>query len=438
MKKNKIAVALFALVFFAPLLFGEERNALLIANAAYANAPLSTPIQEARGLRKSLEKLGFKVTLVENADINAMERAVGDFGALIKSKGGIGFFHYGGHAVQIDGKNYLIPSNTEIASEAQIRRLSLDLDDLMRSMQADTNIVILDSCRDNPIPSATRGTTRGLALSYIKPKNSIIVYSAEAGNKARDGVFTPILTKKILEQKSLHSILLDVRREVNKATGGQQLPKNDDGLLEDIYLAGHSSAASASVPVAAASVPEPPSAAEQDSASGFVPETFSKTFSPESWANEWAKNDEYAMWAALDTGDDFGAKAKKVFKLAQIKAGTSFAQIAGVGTGLGADPLIKLNIGDRAIGVAYRNGVPYLFIGKLKNSKAGTLPSNILAAAENVGWKEIKPNQGIKFGAYLGEAEYSASNEAALKKYLDYYEMASDDIATILKAAKNH
>ncbi len=417
MKKNKIAVALFALVFFAPLLFGEERNALLIANAAYANAPLSTPIQEARGLRKSLEKLGFKVTLVENADINAMERAVGDFGALIKSKGGIGFFHYGGHAVQIDGKNYLIPSNTEIASEAQIRRLSLDLDDLMRSMQADTNIVILDSCRDNPIPSATRGTTRGLALSYIKPKNSIIVYSAEAGNKARDGVFTPILTKKILEQKSLHSILLDVRREVNKATG---------------------SAASASVPVAAASVPEPPSAAEQDSASGFVPETFSKTFSPESWANEWAKNDEYAMWAALDTGDDFGAKAKKVFKLAQIKAGTSFAQIAGVGTGLGADPLIKLNIGDRAIGVAYRNGVPYLFIGKLKNSKAGTLPSNILAAAENVGWKEIKPNQGIKFGAYLGEAEYSASNEAALKKYLDYYEMASDDIATILKAAKNH
>ena len=93
---------------------------------------------------------------------------------------------------------------------------------------------------------------------------------------------------------------------------------------------------------------------------------------------------------------------------------------------------------DRAIGVAYRNGVPYLFIGKLKNSKAGALPSNILSAAESVGWKEIKPNQGIKFGAYLGEAEYSASNEAALKKYLDYYEMASDDIATILKAAKNH
>ena len=40
MKKNKIAVALFALVFFAPLLFSEERNALLIANAAYANVRL--------------------------------------------------------------------------------------------------------------------------------------------------------------------------------------------------------------------------------------------------------------------------------------------------------------------------------------------------------------------------------------------------------------
>lgn len=430
----KKTLALAAMIFAAAnFLFAESRNALLIANAAYVNAPLSTPIQEARGLKQSLLKLGFNVTLVENADINAMEKAVSDFGALIKSRGGIGFFHYGGHAVQISGKNYLIPAKTDIETETQIRRLSLDLDDLMRNMQADTNIVILDSCRDNPISSATRGMTRGLALSTVKPKNSIIVYSAEAGNKARDGVFTPILTKKILEQKSLHSILLDVRREVSKATGGAQIPKNDDGLFDDIYLAGHSSA---SASLAAVSVPEPVRAPEPASSPEFVPETFSKTFSPESWANEWANNDEYAMWAALDTGDDFSAKAKKVFKLAQIKAGTSFAQIAGVGKGLGSDPLIKLNIGDRAIGVAYRNGVPYLFIGKLKNSKAGALPSNILAAAQSVGWKEIKPNQGIKFDAYFGEAEYSASNEAALKKYLDYYEMASDDVAKILKAAK--
>ena len=169
-------IFLFAVCFFAVgFLFAESRNALLIANAAYTNAPLSTPIQEARGLKQSLVKLGFNVTLVENADINAMEKAVGDFGSLIKNRGGIGFFHYGGHAVQIGGKNYLIPAKTDIETEAQIKRLSLDLDYIMESMQAETNIVILDSCRDNPIPSATRGATRGLALSTVKPKNSIIV-----------------------------------------------------------------------------------------------------------------------------------------------------------------------------------------------------------------------------------------------------------------------
>ncbi len=119
-------VLISAALLAAPLAFAESRNALLIANAAYTNAPLSTPIQEARGLKQSLVKLGFNVTLVENVDINAMEKAVGDFGSLIKNRGGIGFFHYGGHAVQIGGKNYLIPAKTDIETEAQIKRLSLD------------------------------------------------------------------------------------------------------------------------------------------------------------------------------------------------------------------------------------------------------------------------------------------------------------------------
>lgn len=238
--RNKFAAAFFALAFFVTSsLFCEERNALLIANDKYPFGNLTNPVKEARGLRQSLEKLGFKVRLVENADIDAMEKALSDFGDLLSQKEGIGFFHYGGHAVQIGGKNYLIPSNTDISSEAQIRRLSLDLDDLMANMQGGTNIVILDACRNNPFPAATRSTaTRGLALSLIKPKNSIIVFSADAGNTAQDGVFTPILTNKILEQKSLHSILTEVRREVYEKTNGNQLPKNDDGLLIDVYLAG--------------------------------------------------------------------------------------------------------------------------------------------------------------------------------------------------------
>ena len=423
---KKIFLSLTIFVLAASLVFAEAKNALLIANAAYPNAPLGTPLQDARGLKQTLERLNFKVTLVENADISAMEKAVNDFGYLLKSRGGIGFFHYGGHAVQIAGKNYLIPARTDISNETQIKRLSLDLDELMENMQGDTNIVILDSCRDNPFFGATRGASRGLALSHVKPKNSIIVYSAEAGNKAQDGVFTPILTKKLLEKKSLHSILLDVRREVNKVTGGQQLPKNDDGLLDDVYLAGYASAGSSSVPEPE---PEPVTvAADNNSSNQF--------FNKKDWEKE---SSDYAMWAAVDTGDDLGAMANKVVTLAELKSGAHLYRIKTLGDALSPfctgnlypSYFVYSGILGRTLGIKKsRTG---LCIARAKKSKEKSLPSAAIAAAEKSGWKTVKV---ASVGDYTVELELQFKDEKALKSYLNNYERASDELADILKAAQ--
>lgn len=404
---------LFAICAFATgFLFAEAKNALLIANAAYGSAPLSTPIQESRGLKKTLEKLGFAVTIVENGGRERMLDALDDFGHLLKVKGGVGFFHYGGHAVQFNGKNYLIPVDADISDERRVATRAVDLDDVMFSMAADTNIVILDSCRDNPFPSATRGTTRGLALSYIKPKNSIIVYSAEAGKKAQDGVFTPILTQKLLQRKSLVSILTEVRREVNKATGGLQLPKNDDGLLDDVYLAGYASAASSSVPE-----PEPEPA----------PTINSSYKEPE--------NSEYAMWAAVDTGNDLGAKVNKVVTLAELKAGVHVYRIRSFGSAASPFCVGDLypaygGIPDRVFGICKaKNG---FCIARTKNAKEKSLPAAAVAAAEKSGWKISKTASG----SYTAELELKFKDESAFKTYLDSYERASDELAEILKAAK--
>ena len=233
---------LSALLLFGSLpLFSEARNALLIANSSYKNfGSLATPVNEARDLKKSLVQLGFTVTIVENGSREKMLDSVADFEKTLKSKGGIGFFHYGGHAVQVNGKNYLIPVDADIPDERRVATRSVDVDEIMASMVADTNIVILDACRNNPLPASSgRSATRGLVLTQEKPKNSIIVYSAEAGKVAQDGVFTPLLSQKILEKKSLYAILLDVRREVNRRTNGEQTPKNDDGLMTEVYLAGY-------------------------------------------------------------------------------------------------------------------------------------------------------------------------------------------------------
>jgi TonB family protein len=103
---------------------------------------------------------------------------------------------------------------------------------------SDVNVVVLDACRDNPLPAtASRSASRGLSVVQTKPKNSLIVYAAEPGSKADDGLFTPTLAELIGSPgKSLSQIFKEVRRLVYKKSGGSQTPGEYDQLFDDVYL----------------------------------------------------------------------------------------------------------------------------------------------------------------------------------------------------------
>lgn len=240
---------LFSIFVIAGLLssaFSQEaKNALLIANGDYSEIKsLSQPVPEAEDLKTALESIGFSVTFVKNANRNEMFASLREFKNKVEKEGGISFFHYGGHAVQIQGANYLIPVNEKITDEEQIPDSSVELNRLMDFMVGEANVVVLDSCRNDPFPNGKHrgGDTRGLAAVSRKPKNSIIVYSAEAGETALDGVYTPALTKRITEKgKSIEEVLKEVRNDVLRATAGQQLPGEYRQLVSDVYLAGRSS-----------------------------------------------------------------------------------------------------------------------------------------------------------------------------------------------------
>jgi uncharacterized caspase-like protein len=69
------------------------------------------------------------------------------------------------------------------------------------------NIVILDACRDNPLPKRSRSAARGLAVPVIPAgiKGTAILYSAAPGQTAQDGpkgghgVFTGALLRALDE-----------------------------------------------------------------------------------------------------------------------------------------------------------------------------------------------------------------------------------------------
>ena len=247
LKKFLLCCTLFAFTT-AAVTAQEAKNALLIANGDYARdmGALKEPIPESWSLKSALESIGFKVMLVQNADLDGMRGALKAFKEKTKNAGGIAFFHYGGHAMQIKGANYLIPLKAVLDDEEDVSYRCLRVDELMQSMKGDSNVVVLDSCRNNPFAqSAHRGAdTRGLAAIGIKPKNSIIVYSASEGNTAQDGVFTPILTKRITEKnRTFSDILISIRNEVQTATSGKQNPGEYRELTRPIYLAGFDASA---------------------------------------------------------------------------------------------------------------------------------------------------------------------------------------------------
>ena len=243
LKKLLFCCTLFAFTA-AAVTAQEAKNALLIANGDYARdmGALSQPIPEARELKSALESIGFDVTLIENADLKTMQQELRAFGRKTEKEGGIAFFHYGGHAVQINGVSHLIPLKASFEDEEAAADNCLNVENLVDKMKGDANIAIFDCSRNNPFPkNSNRSGVSGLGQAVSKPQpiNSIIVYSVSEGQTAQDGVFTPILTKYITEKnKSFSDILEQVMKEVRIKTDGKQNPGAYSRLLNLIYVAG--------------------------------------------------------------------------------------------------------------------------------------------------------------------------------------------------------
>jgi formylglycine-generating enzyme required for sulfatase activity len=115
------------------------------------------------------------------------------------------------------------------------------LDEVMTAMDAAAaraSIIVIDACRDNPLPAGSgRNLARGLSVVGMKPKNSIVIYAAEAGSKALDGLFTPILAVALQQKgRTIDQVMKSVRSEVYAKSSGQQTPGEYNQLFEELFL----------------------------------------------------------------------------------------------------------------------------------------------------------------------------------------------------------
>ena len=234
---------LLALFGFSAVGHGAQpKEALLIANGKYAHfSGLGNPLPDAERLGGVLQKIGFRVKVVRNGSREDMLEAIKEFEERLRGTGAIAFFHYGGHGVQVGGKNYLLPADADIPDERRVAMRAVELDEVMGALEqsgAKANVVVIDACRDNPLPTtAARSASRGLSVVGAKPKNSIIIYAAESGSVAVDGLFTPILATALeAKGRTITKAMQMVRSEVYARSNGQQTPGEYNQLFDDLFL----------------------------------------------------------------------------------------------------------------------------------------------------------------------------------------------------------
>ena len=241
-----IIVTIILSLLLASNLLAENRLALLIGNSDYAHGGnLDNPVNDVRAIKKALEGLGFTVLKYENCTQKTMRKAMDKFGSKLKGKD-IGLFFYAGHGVQVNGYNYLIPTDAKLSNANDAEYDCVKAGRILAKMESAgsrTNIVILDACRDNPFERSWRRGTEGTGLAFINaPSGSLIAYSTAPGKTALDGrgknsPYTSALLQHIRTPNiTVLEMFQGVRSTVMARSGGKQIPWESTSLRGNFYF----------------------------------------------------------------------------------------------------------------------------------------------------------------------------------------------------------
>jgi uncharacterized caspase-like protein len=244
-----LAVLLSTVVPATLLAQTERRVALVVGNGAYQNAgTLRNPVNDARSVAQSLQRLGFNVMLRENRSQREMAQDIRDFGHQL-DQNTVALYYYSGHGIQVKGENYVVPIDAAIENEEEVEYGTVNVGLVMAQMEAAhsrVNIVFLDACRNNPFARSFRSASSGLAMMNA-PAGTFIAYATAPGDVASDGTASAgngLYTQQLLRFLNQPGLPIEqmhkqVRIAVTQASNGDQVPWESSSIMGDFYFAGN-------------------------------------------------------------------------------------------------------------------------------------------------------------------------------------------------------
>lgn len=224
----------------------RKLTALVVGVSNYpAPFNLKNAANDANDISASLETLGFTVLKLIDPSNEALDRGLSSFKEGLNSND-IGLFYFAGHGLQIEGENYLAPIDINTSDEISAKHSTFPLNRLLEVMNGcsnNTNIVILDCCRNNPFG---RAWTRNLASQELAPvnapKGTLIAFSTSPGQTASDGKnnngsYTEALLKHInVSDISIEDVFKRTRNTLSISTNHKQTSWEHTSLTGDFFF----------------------------------------------------------------------------------------------------------------------------------------------------------------------------------------------------------
>jgi len=247
--RSALAVPVLTMFFISAGLSEAEarRLALVVGNSDYSGvSPLKNASRDARDVAEALTRLGFEVTLLTDVQTDDFWDRVEAFSTEAETAESTLFF-YSGHAFQMNGANYLVPVDAQLASREAIRNETWNLDGIIARLQdrKRQTLIFLDACRNDPLPQSVRGTGAADGLARLQTGvGTFVAFATEPGAVTYDGAgeapnspFTTALLEHIETPGiSVSDMMIRVRNEVEERTLRRQTPWDQSSLREQFYF----------------------------------------------------------------------------------------------------------------------------------------------------------------------------------------------------------
>ena len=234
----------------------DRRVALVVGNSHYSNASLflANPKNDAEDVAAALRGVGFEVLQAIDANKRDLDLNMAKF-ARLATDADAALFYYAGHAVQYQGRNFLMPTDAEVEDEISFRYQMTPLDDVRAALDRGDGVKIVDprclpqqsdrqraSPQEEPATTARIDAVRGGLAKIDKAQGMVVAYSTAADEVAADGdgrnsPFTSAFLKRLKEPGlEIEQLFRRVAADVNAQTGGRQRPETYVSLLSNYYL----------------------------------------------------------------------------------------------------------------------------------------------------------------------------------------------------------